>query len=62
MWPVTFHERTPSIPPPLQAGAQLEDADCADELKHAEAREDVCAVRSKVKKELCEAVARVREV
>jgi hypothetical protein len=27
MWPVTFHERTPSIPPPLQAGAQLEDAD-----------------------------------
>ena len=62
MWPVTFYERTPSIPPPLQAGAQLEDADCAGELRHAEARKDVCAVRSKVEEVLSEAVARVGEV
>ena len=59
---MTFHERTPSIPPPLQVGAQLEDANCIDALGHAEARKDVCAVRSKVEEVLSEAVARVGEV
>ena len=62
MWPVTFYERTPSVPTPLQAAARLEGADCASELWRAEAREDVCAVRSSIKSLLRREVARGEEV